>query len=370
MSQELSKAIAESKALFRHKWAKLIEERGYGIEVAQFDTQVRNRHSALWTQFLKGLETDQFEPYLALLEQEARLQARASSRVEALISQLTIIMNLMWEVISTAPSIEANPALLLPLTRTINQVRCQAESIMLQGYLEESRYIEQEQAAESAQMRRLRLERTNLPELIKSMRAFRLVRYSAGQLIFQPGDNRDVIYFIMRGRAKIYEILPDARAITLSILGKNDVFAQSSTSTHYFHDVYAEAMQDSLLACIQENALSSLMEESPVLTSRIINSFSQQLSQSQVLIEGLIGRDVGIRLITILLKLSEEFGVVQPGGMVSISMSLTHQELADMIGSNRVTVTRKLAQLQQKNLIKIERGIVSINKRLMEEMVA
>jgi CRP/FNR family transcriptional regulator len=349
----------------------MIEERGYTVEVAQFDVTVRNRHAAIWTQFLRGLETDQFEPYLSLIENEGRLQARASSRIESLLSQLSAIMNLMWDVISATPAIKAKPALLLPLTRTVNKIRLQAENAMLKGYLEESNLIEQERAAESAQMRRLRLERTNLQELIKSVRSFRLVRYVQGQLIYQPGDSRSSIYFIMAGRVRLYEILPDARAITLSILGKHDVFAQSTNRGNYFHDVYAESMQDSLVACIQEDALANLMEEAPLLGSRIINSFSQQLSQSQVLIEGLIGRDVGMRLVSILLKLAEEFGVSRPGGAINIELGLTHQELADMIGSNRVTVTRKLAQLQEKKLIKVEKGVVSIvNKQVLEELVA
>ncbi len=371
LAAELSQAITESKAVFRRKWAGMIEERGYGIEVAQFDPQARNRHTALWVQFLQGLETNHFESYLVLLEKEGRIQARACSRIDALLTQLTMIMNLMWDVLSSVPSFASNPALLLPLTRTINQVRHEAESALLAGYTEEARLIEQELSAESAIQRRLRLERTNLQDLIKNIRDFRLVRYEAGQHVFQPGDNRSVLYFIMMGRVRIYEILPDARAITLSILGKNDVFAQSSTSNSYFHDVYAEAMQPSLVACIQERALTSLMEDSPVLAARIIDSFSQQLSHSQTLIEGLLGRDVGARLAVILLKLANEFGSPQSNGAIHIDMSLTHQELADMIGSNRVTVTRKLAQLQQQKLISVERGLISItNKQVLQDLVA
>ncbi len=371
LAAELSQAIMESKAVFRRKWAGLIEERGYRIEVAQFDPQAHNRHTALWMEFLKGLETNRFEPYLALLEKEGRMQARGCSRIDALLTQLTTIMNLMWDAISSVPSFASNPALLLPLTRTINLVRPQAESALLTGYLDESRLIEQEQTAESALQRRLRLERTNLQDLIKSIRDFRLVRYEAGQIAFQPGDNWSGLYFIMMGRMRIYEILPDARAITLSILGKNDVFAQSVANNRYFHDVYAEAMQPSLVACIQETALSKLMEESPVLAARMIDSFSHQLSHSQTLIEGLLGRDVGARLAAILLKLGSEFGISQPDGSLRIELELTHQELADMIGSNRVTITRKLARLQQENLIRVEKGVVSIIKKdELAEMVA
>lgn len=371
MSEELAKALMEAKATFRKKWSELIEQRGYGFEVAKFDPEVRRRHMALWDQLLKALKTNHDSDYLSFLEREGRLQARASSRIEAVISQLSAMMNLIWDVISSTPSIESNPGLLRPLTEKMNVLRTRAESSILNGFIDETRIIQEELAAESSEVRRLRLERTSLQDLIKSVYAFKMVRYQQSQMIFQPGDNRSVLYFVMTGRVRLYEILPDGRAITLSILGVNDVFAQSSNQNNYFHDVYAEAMKDSIVAAIQESALENLMEQSPLLASRIIYSFSQQLSQSQVLIEGLLGRDVSLRLVNILLKLATEFGVDTPNNGVSIELGLTHQELADMIGSNRVTVTRKLIELQKKKLIKVEnRTIFLLNKQALQDMSA
>jgi CRP/FNR family transcriptional regulator len=371
MSAELANALSEARASFRKKWAELIEQRGFSFEVAKFDGEVRRRHLRLWELLVKALKTGKYEDYQAALQQEGRLQARASSRIEAVIAQTTEMLNLMWEVLSSTSSLETNPALLRPLTQQLNTLRSKAESALLSGYLEESRQIQEELAAESIEVRRLRLERTSLQELIKSIRAFRLTRYQPGQNIFQPGDQRSVLYFVMSGQVRLYELLPDGRAITLSILGTNDVFAQSSTHTSYFHDVYAEVMKEAIVASIQESSLDTLMEDSPLLASRIIYSFSQQLSQSQLLIEGLLGRDVSIRLANILLKLANEFGAVQSANSVTIELALTHQELADMIGSNRVTVTRKLLELQKKNLIEVQKRTISIvNRRALEALVA
>ena len=257
-----------------------------------------------------------------------------------------------------------------PLTERMNSLRTKAEASLLNGFIDESRIIQEELSAESNEMRRLRLERTSLQDLIKSVYAFKLMRH-CWYMIFQPGDNRSVLYFVMSGRIQLYEILPDGRAITLSILGVNDVFAQNSNQKNYFHDIYAEAMKNSIVAAIQESALEAMMGQSPLLASRIIYSFSQQLSQSQILIEGLLGRDVSLRLVNILLKLATEFGVARPDKSVCIELGLTHQELADMIGSNRVTVTRKLIELQKKNLIKVEnRVIMLLDRSALEAMSA
>jgi CRP/FNR family transcriptional regulator, cyclic AMP receptor protein len=371
MTEELAKALMEAKATFRKKWAELSEQRGYGFEVAKFDAETRRRHAALWEQLVRALKIGRYDDYLVLLEKEGRVQARSSTRIEAVVSQMSAMMNMMWDVISSTPTVEAQPILLKPITERLNNLRSRAESSILNGYLDENRLIQEELAAESAESRRLRLERSSLSDLIKSVHAFKLRRYQDGQKIFQPGDNRAILYFVMVGRVRLYEILPDGRAITLSILGVNDVFAQSNNHNSYFHDIYAECMGESIVAAIQESALEMLMEQSPMLGSRIIYSFSQQLSQSQILIEGLLGRDVSLRLINILLKLATEFGTAAVGNKVTIDLGLTHQELADMIGSNRVTVTRKLLELQKKKLIDVQNRTISLlDKKALEELVA
>ncbi len=371
MNDDLAKALTEAKAAFRKKWADMIDQNSYGFEVARFDSEVRRRHMALWEQLLKCLRTGRYDEYVALLEKEGRCQARASTRIESVITQMTSMMNAIWEVITSTAAVEANPALLRPITEKLNALRSRAENAIISGYVDEDRHIQDELAAESTEARRLRLERTTLQDLVKSVHAFKLNRYKEGHKIFQPGDNRSVLYFVMLGRIRLYEILPDGRAITLSILGVNDVFAQSNNNNSYFHDVYAESMKESIVASIQESALEALMEESPLLASRIIYSLSQQLSQSQLLIEGLLGRDVSLRLVNILLKLATEFGNQENSGATSIDLGLTHQELADMIGSNRVTVTRKLIELQKRKLINIQnRTIFILDKKALQEMIA
>ena len=63
-------------------------------------------------------------------------------------------------------------------------------------------------------------------------------------------------------------------------------------------------------------------------------------------------RDTAVRLATTLLALSARFGSPTADGMTAIALPLTHQSLANMIGSNRVTVTRKLLELQEKGLVR------------------
>jgi CRP/FNR family transcriptional regulator len=72
----------------------------------------------------------------------------------------------------------------------------------------------------------------------------------------------------------------------------------------------------------------------------------------QILAEQLLARDTSVRLATTLVSLSRGFGRPAAGGLMAITLPVTHQQLANMIGSNRVTVTRKLLELQETGAVK------------------
>jgi CRP-like cAMP-binding protein len=81
-----------------------------------------------------------------------------------------------------------------------------------------------------------------------------------------------------------------------------------------------------------------------------------------VLIEDLLNNSVNVRLYRTLLELAREFGKVESGATL-IDIPLTHQRLADMIGSNRVTVTRKLHELSDRGVIESRRNATIAVKR-------
>ena len=84
----------------------------------------------------------------------------------------------------------------------------------------------------------------------------------------------------------------------------------------------------------------------------VISNFARRLTESQVLIEDLMNSSINLRLYRTLLELAREFGSgANSQNSVLIELPLTHQRLADMVGSNRVTVTRKLLELQKRGLI-------------------
>jgi CRP/FNR family transcriptional regulator len=196
--------------------------------------------------------------------------------------------------------------------------------------------------------------------LMRSPEKYSAQIYKAGEEIGPLYDQEMRFYAIETGKMRLYNLLPNGRTITLSILSEGDVFFQWRSQSGGLSCICAEAMQPSRVISVPEKDLIDLLASQPTAAVDVIGNFARRLTESQVIIEELMNNSVNVRLYRTLLDLGREFG--RNGGStnaVLIDMQLTHQRLADMIGSNRVTVTRKLIDLQKRGVI-ANRGTGSI----------
>lgn len=198
--------------------------------------------------------------------------------------------------------------------------------------------------------------------------AANILHIARGQTIFHPGQGVGMVYIVREGCVRLYKILPDGRSINLALLGPSTVFTQEDLTNGIARGSIAEAMVDSTIAVVELSSLATLISESPSLAAAIVNGASRRLTDLQTLIEHLLVRDTAVRLATTLLSLASIFGRPTADKMTAITIPLTHQALAGMIGSNRVTVTRKLLQLQENGSVRsLGRNALAVDTaRLLE----
>jgi CRP-like cAMP-binding protein len=178
------------------------------------------------------------------------------------------------------------------------------------------------------------------------------MRYRRGETIFKPGSRADLVYIVRGGCVRLYKALPDGRTINLGLLGPNTLFTQEDETDGLATGAVAEALVDSTVAVVHRDNLAGIVAASPQLAAAIVNGIGRRLTEMQTLIEHLLARDASVRLAATLHALAARFGRPLADGMTAIALPLTHQALAGMIGSNRVTVTRKLLELQEAGIIR------------------
>ncbi len=102
------------------------------------------------------------------------------------------------------------------------------------------------------------------------------------------------------------------------------------------------------------------LKDNPELSMILLRGLSSRILQTEMMIETLAHRDMGSRLVSFLLILCRDFGVPSSDG-ITIDLKLSHQAIAEAIGSTRVTVTRLLGDLRQDKMISIHKKKITVH---------
>ncbi|PIR22260.1 MAG: hypothetical protein COV44_08915 [Deltaproteobacteria bacterium CG11_big_fil_rev_8_21_14_0_20_45_16] len=187
------------------------------------------------------------------------------------------------------------------------------------------------------------------------------------QVVMSADAENGVMYILKKGTVRVFKLSPDGKMITLDILKDGDIFGAMSAIKGGTAGAYAETLDDSYICAIRQEALTGIIKEMPDLAISLIGKINQKLKEAEERIADLVFRDVPGRIASVLLKLAEQFGKSGDSG-VEISIKLTHQELADMVGASRETATIVLNEFKEDKVVSISEKHISIidEKRLRQ----
>jgi CRP/FNR family transcriptional regulator len=215
----------------------------------------------------------------------------------------------------------------------------------------------------AAHMTRAAMPRSENAEDLRSGRGVNFT-YAQGQRLFSQGDGSGLFYVVRSGCVRLYKTLPDGRSINLGLLGPNTIFTQEDRADGLATGLIAEALIESTVTVIEQDDLTAMIAQSPELAVALVEGMTRRLSDVQALVEQILARDVTLRLATMLLTLAERFGrpLSNADDFSKIGIPVPHQLLANMIGSNRVTVTRKLSDLRTEGLVRsLGRNLIAVD---------
>jgi transcriptional regulator, Crp/Fnr family len=186
--------------------------------------------------------------------------------------------------------------------------------------------------------------------------------FERGKTIFFPGDPAERVYFLVKGAVKLSRVYEMGEEITVALLRENSIFGVLSfitgqRSDRFYHSV---AFTPTELLSLPIEQVEKSLQENAELAMLLVKSLSSRILQTEMMIETLAHRDMGSRLISFLLILCRDFGVPGPDG-VTIDLKLSHQAIAEAIGSTRVTITRLLGELRKKKYISIHKKKITVH---------
>jgi CRP/FNR family transcriptional regulator len=206
----------------------------------------------------------------------------------------------------------------------------------------------------------------------KVVRLFTERRYPRGQLIFSRGDSGDALFIVKDGMVKLVSHSGRGTETILHLLPPGAIFGEILFSEDK-RAFTALAGKDSLVAVVPKQTLAHLLSTIPAFSMNFIRLLSERLAKVEKEYAGFGHTWSYHRLAKILLRLAEEHGVKTPNG-ATLALRLTHEELANLIGTTRETVTTQMGRFRRMGLIRREGKILHLNvprlRRLIQEEAA
>lgn len=172
-----------------------------------------------------------------------------------------------------------------------------------------------------------------------------------GTILTSPDHPSESLFLLKKGQVRLYRMNGEGRQFTLDVLVDGNIFGETSSISLTDHQVYAEAMTDSYVCTLSHEDFEEFIESNPKIALKLIDILSTRLKEVYSFSEKIALSDVKHRLLYLLMMLSEKTGR-RKGEWQSIEMKLTHQDLANMIGSTRETTSSIISSLKKEGYLK------------------
>ena len=174
--------------------------------------------------------------------------------------------------------------------------------------------------------------------------------YKRNNMILMEEDFGDTLFILNKGSVKITRLSDDGREVILSILGEGDFFGEMSIFDGESRSANVVALEDSEVYILKRGDFIDLLEKHPKIAIALLQELATRLRKSDQQIEGLSLSDAENRIGMTISRLAEELGVIKMGQVVIHNLPY-QQDIANMAGTSRETVSRMLTLLQRKGYI-------------------
>jgi len=173
-------------------------------------------------------------------------------------------------------------------------------------------------------------------------------------LVYLPDDESDSVLLLVSGRVRIYHITTEGKEALLAFIDPGELFGELTIIGQSEREEFAETMEKSQIVKIPAATIRELMAENPDVTLGVTKLIGLRRQRFERRLKSLMFQPNRDRLIFLLLELAERYAVLHPDG-IALRIRLSHQEMANIIGSTRETVTVVLGDLQQEGLLEVKR---------------
>lgn len=190
-----------------------------------------------------------------------------------------------------------------------------------------------------------------------------LNHYKKKQIIFSEGNHPVRVYYIKKGRVKMYKTNPDGKELIVKIISNGEFFGYTSILENTVYREDAQALEDSDIAAIPRQEFEDLLHLHPEIARRFTRLLAHDLTEKEEQLIGLAYNSLRRKVADALLHLQKQFAATDdhPAGI-----KLSRENLAAIAGTATESLIRTLTDFKEEKLIEIHDGVITITnpKRL------
>ncbi|MBI5742104.1 MAG: Crp/Fnr family transcriptional regulator [Nitrospirae bacterium] len=171
-------------------------------------------------------------------------------------------------------------------------------------------------------------------------------KYKKNEIILYEEDTSEFMYIILWGKVKVVRMTEDGKEIILAVHQSGEFFGEMSLIDGKTTPASVISTEDSLVAVISKKDFYSILMVQNKVTISLLKIFCSRLRKCWDTIQLLNFNNASQRVKMLFLMLSDEYGRKSPEGL-TLNIKLTHQDIAEMTGMTRETVTRILDKWQK-----------------------
>jgi CRP/FNR family transcriptional regulator len=177
-------------------------------------------------------------------------------------------------------------------------------------------------------------------------------QFEKNETILYEEDTNEFMYIILLGKVKVIRTTEDGKEIILSIHQSGSFFGEMSLIDGKTSPASVVATEDSLISIISKTDFFSIIFSQNKITKNLLEILCERLRKSWDTIQLLNFNNAAQRAKMLFLMLSDDYGEKTPEGII-LNIKLTHQDISDMTGLTRETVTRVIDKFQKNKEITI-----------------
>jgi CRP-like cAMP-binding protein len=182
---------------------------------------------------------------------------------------------------------------------------------------------------------------------------FQVKTYRKNQVIFLEEETGNYMYIVLAGKVKVTKTTASGKETILAIHQVGDFFGEMALLDGKTSPATVSAMEDCRIAAIHHNDFQRQLLSNEKVVRQIVQVLCSRLRQVWAQVQELSYSTADDRIKAGILQLSRKHGVQDARGII-IDLKITHQELAELVGTSRETVTRTLARLQKRGILSLE----------------